>query len=325
LELVEARKELIGFLSKTLSQTSFSDSTTFVKPSKLIFVNRKRSQIYSSVTDFIRKGQEISDFFEQELKGYEKEIQETIRQQLTILKEEKASKKFSRRAVMIACGAAIPPVMATAIIVPVMVLQKHEKPATVPADIIPSYKVEKDAYGAESPSDKKSDSIVKSAPPPGAVGRPSRESTPHPAPESRDQGWALGPHGPYRTQEGRATAGAVSKPESTVMVPPAGATGSTEGHSSGEGQWGYVKKKRWVEAGKWERVWIPERREGNRRIEGHYEQRWVPGGYWEEYMERVWIPKMTAEKRLIDGRWHVKRHVEDPPGSGRYKTVWVPE
>ncbi len=33
----------------------------------------------------------------------------------------------------------------------------------------------------------------------------------------------------------------------------------------------------------------------------------------------------SADRRLIDGRWYKKSYVEDPPGSGKYKEVWLPE
>jgi hypothetical protein len=31
--------------------------------------------------------------------------------------------------------------------------------------------------------------------------------------------------------------------------------------------------------------------EGDRRIEGHYEERLVPSGHWQEYEEKTWIPE----------------------------------
>ncbi|HHT9153972.1 MAG TPA: hypothetical protein ACFYEM_10675 [Candidatus Hypogeohydataceae bacterium YC40] len=40
-----------------------------------------------------------------------------------------------------------------------------------------------------------------------------------------------------------------------------------------------------------ERVWIPERIEGYKRIEGHYEERLAPGGYWQKYEEKVAQPQ----------------------------------
>jgi hypothetical protein len=36
--------------------------------------------------------------------------------------------------------------------------------------------------------------------------------------------------------------------------------------------------------------WVAERYEGNRRIEGHYEEKLVPSGRWQEYEEKTWIP-----------------------------------
>ncbi|HHT9120810.1 MAG TPA: glycine zipper domain-containing protein [Candidatus Hypogeohydataceae bacterium YC41] len=56
------------------------------------------------------------------------------------------------------------------------------------------------------------------------------------------------------------------------------------------GHFEFIKKKRWVDATKTERVWVPESTEGDKRIEGHYEERSIPGGNWEEYEEKVWVP-----------------------------------
>ena len=57
-----------------------------------------------------------------------------------------------------------------------------------------------------------------------------------------------------------------------------------------EGHYEYVRKRKWVDTSKRERVWVEERVEGDRRIAGHYEDRNVPSGYWQEYEEKVWIP-----------------------------------
>ena len=57
-----------------------------------------------------------------------------------------------------------------------------------------------------------------------------------------------------------------------------------EGHNE------YVMKKEWIDTSEKERVWIEEKMEGDRRIEGHYEERLVPSGYWELNEEKVWIP-----------------------------------
>ncbi len=67
-------------------------------------------------------------------------------------------------------------------------------------------------------------------------------------------------------------------------------SGSGEGKNYIEAHNEYVKKRKWVDTSKKERVWVDERYEGDRRIEGHYEERVVPGGYWQEYEEKVWIP-----------------------------------
>lgn len=56
------------------------------------------------------------------------------------------------------------------------------------------------------------------------------------------------------------------------------------------GHYEYVKKRKWVDTSKKERVWVEEHTEGNRRIEGHYEHRKTPSGYWQEYEEKKWIP-----------------------------------
>ena len=64
-------------------------------------------------------------------------------------------------------------------------------------------------------------------------------------------------------------------------------------HGSGtwvEGHHEYVTKKEWVDTTKTERVWVKEYWDGNRRIEGHYEVRKVPSGYWREYEEKIWVP-----------------------------------
>ncbi len=66
--------------------------------------------------------------------------------------------------------------------------------------------------------------------------------------------------------------------------------GSGEGKNYIEAHYEYVKKRKWVDTSKKERVWVEERQESDRRIEGHYEERVVPGGYWQEYEERIEIP-----------------------------------
>jgi len=65
---------------------------------------------------------------------------------------------------------------------------------------------------------------------------------------------------------------------------------SGEGKNYIEGHYEYVKKRQWVDTSKNERAWIAERYEGDRRIEGHYEERLVPSGHWQEYEEKTWIP-----------------------------------
>ncbi len=66
--------------------------------------------------------------------------------------------------------------------------------------------------------------------------------------------------------------------------------GSGEGKNYIESHYEYVKKRKWVDTSKKERVWVEERTEGDRRTDAHYEERVVPGGYWQEYEEKVWIP-----------------------------------
>ncbi|OHB46307.1 MAG: hypothetical protein A2106_04195 [Planctomycetes bacterium GWF2_40_8] len=66
---------------------------------------------------------------------------------------------------------------------------------------------------------------------------------------------------------------------------------SGEGKNYIEGHYEYVKKRKWVDTSKKERIFVEERMEGDRRIEGHYEDRNVPSGYWQEYEEKVWIPE----------------------------------
>ncbi len=57
-----------------------------------------------------------------------------------------------------------------------------------------------------------------------------------------------------------------------------------------KGQYELIIKKRWVDTSRKEQVWIEERLEEGRHIEGHYEEKLVPSGYWEEYKEKVWVP-----------------------------------
>jgi hypothetical protein len=66
--------------------------------------------------------------------------------------------------------------------------------------------------------------------------------------------------------------------------------GSGEGKNYIEAHYEYVKKRKWIDTSKKERVWVEERTEGDRRIEAHYEDRLVPSGYWEEYEEKTWVP-----------------------------------
>ncbi len=68
-------------------------------------------------------------------------------------------------------------------------------------------------------------------------------------------------------------------------------SGSSQGQNKVDAHYEYVKKRKWVDTSKSERVWVEERIEGDRRIEGHYEDRNVPSGYWQEYEEKVWIPE----------------------------------
>ena len=68
-------------------------------------------------------------------------------------------------------------------------------------------------------------------------------------------------------------------------------SGSGRGLNKIEGHYEYVKKRKWVDTSKKERVGVEERIEGDRRIEGHYQDRNVPSGYWQEYEEKVWIPE----------------------------------
>lgn len=57
-----------------------------------------------------------------------------------------------------------------------------------------------------------------------------------------------------------------------------------------EGHYEYIMKNRWVDTSKVERVWVGEHLEEGKKIEGHFEERLVPSGYWEEYEDKVWIP-----------------------------------
>lgn len=73
-------------------------------------------------------------------------------------------------------------------------------------------------------------------------------------------------------------------PSTEVQAP------STSGKTFVEGHYEYVKKRKWIDTSEKERVWVDERVEGDRRIEGHYEDRVIPSGYWEEHEEKVWVP-----------------------------------
>ncbi|HHT9120814.1 MAG TPA: glycine zipper domain-containing protein [Candidatus Hypogeohydataceae bacterium YC41] len=44
-----------------------------------------------------------------------------------------------------------------------------------------------------------------------------------------------------------------------------------------------------------------------------------------ESTKKATTPEASAERRQIEGQWYKKSYVEDPPGSGKYKEVWVPE
>jgi hypothetical protein len=66
--------------------------------------------------------------------------------------------------------------------------------------------------------------------------------------------------------------------------------GSGEGKNYIEEHYEYVKKRKWIDTSKKERVWVEERTEGDRRIDAHFEDRLVPSGYWEEYEEKIWVP-----------------------------------
>ncbi|KHE92278.1 MAG: hypothetical protein K8F52_09260 [Candidatus Scalindua rubra] len=68
-------------------------------------------------------------------------------------------------------------------------------------------------------------------------------------------------------------------------------SGSGKGLNKIEAHYEYVKKRKWVDTSKKERVWVEERIEGDRRVEGHYQDRNVPSGYWQEYEEKVWVPE----------------------------------
>ena len=68
-------------------------------------------------------------------------------------------------------------------------------------------------------------------------------------------------------------------------------TESGEGKNYIEEHYEYVKRRKWIDTSQTEKVFVEERIEGDRRIEGHYEDRNVPSGFWQEYEEKVWIPE----------------------------------
>ncbi|HHT9119619.1 MAG TPA: hypothetical protein ACFYD3_03610 [Candidatus Hypogeohydataceae bacterium YC41] len=57
-----------------------------------------------------------------------------------------------------------------------------------------------------------------------------------------------------------------------------------------QGHYEYIQKKRWIDTSRSERVWVEERLEDGKKTEGHFEERLVPSGYWEEIEEKVWLP-----------------------------------
>ncbi len=67
-------------------------------------------------------------------------------------------------------------------------------------------------------------------------------------------------------------------------------TESGEGKNYIDEHYEYVMKRKWIDTSQKEKVFVEERIEGDRRIEGHYENRLVPSGYWEEYEEKIWVP-----------------------------------
>lgn len=44
-----------------------------------------------------------------------------------------------------------------------------------------------------------------------------------------------------------------------------------------------------------------------------------------EATKKAAAPEASSDRRLIDGRWYKRSLIEDPPGSGKYKEVWLPE
>ncbi|MCP4369571.1 MAG: SH3 domain-containing protein, partial [Deltaproteobacteria bacterium] len=67
-------------------------------------------------------------------------------------------------------------------------------------------------------------------------------------------------------------------------------SGSGQGKHLIDGHYEYVKKRRWIDTSKTEKIWIEEKIEGGIRVEGHYKDKFVPSGHWEEYEEKCWIP-----------------------------------
>lgn len=267
---------------------------------------------------------------EEEQRNYHLRKEEEQKQKGEYTKEGNILVPFLKREVprwkFISMVAGIPSLIALATSIPIVMLNKSSE-TEIPDNMYISEDIGKEKEIAEVPTGESKSEDRSSIPQPGQTsveGQPPQQTVQHPASDLRNKKWEVGPQGPYGVQEVGKSAGESPK----IEVPPKTPSTYIErpvAESPIKGHWGYVKKKRRVETGKRERVWVPERIEGNRRIEGHYEQKWVPGGYWEEYTEKVWIPPESTERRLIDGRWYKKRYIEDSPGSGQYKEVWALE
>ncbi len=66
---------------------------------------------------------------------------------------------------------------------------------------------------------------------------------------------------------------------------------SQENKTKIEEHYEYVKKKEWIDTSKEERIWVEGYEDDERKVEGHYETKTIPSGYWKEYEEKVLIPE----------------------------------
>ena len=67
-------------------------------------------------------------------------------------------------------------------------------------------------------------------------------------------------------------------------------SGSSQGRRWIEAHTVIEPKKTWIDTSKMEKVYVDEHMEGDKRIEGHYEERLIKSGYWDEYEIKIDVP-----------------------------------